>query len=151
MSGGFNLAQANLNFDVQLGDGIRMLLENYMAARHHNEFWVKGGYIQIDKLPMFGSPEWYTKYFRVKLGHMEVNYGDQHFRRSDGGNTIFNPFAENHIVDQFATEIGGEVYVFPADGFMLMAGMTGGLIRNDIFDYSTNPLVQYKKEIQLSY
>ncbi|MBK8668710.1 MAG: hypothetical protein IPN89_04280 [Saprospiraceae bacterium] len=42
-------------------------LENYMAARHHNEFWVKGGYIQIDKLPMFGSPEWYTKYFRVKL------------------------------------------------------------------------------------
>ena len=139
MSGGFNLAQANLNFDVQLGDGIRMLLENYMAARHHNEFWVKGGYIQIDKLPMFGSPEWYTKYFRVKLGHMEVNYGDQHFRRSDGGNTIFNPFAENHIVDQFATEIGGEVYVFPADGFMLMAGMTGGLIRNDIFDYSTNP------------
>lgn len=139
MSGGFNLAQANLNFDVQLGDGIRMFLENYMAARHHNEFWVKGGYIQIDKLPMFGNPEWYTKYFRVKLGHMEVNYGDQHFRRSDGGNTIFNPFAENHIVDQFATEIGGEVYVFPADGFMLMAGMTGGLIRNDIFDYSTNP------------
>jgi len=139
MSGGFNLAQANLNFDVQLGDGIRMFLENYMASRHHNEFWVKGGYIQIDKLPMFGNPEWYTKYFRVKLGHMEVNYGDQHFRRSDGGNTIFNPFAENHIVDQFATEIGGEVYVFPADGFMLMAGMTGGLIRNDIFDYSTNP------------
>jgi hypothetical protein len=70
---------------------------------------------------------------------MEVNYGDQHFRRSDGGNTIFNPFVENHIVDQFATEIGGEVYLFPADGIMLMAGMTNGLIRNDIFDYGSNP------------
>ncbi len=143
---GFNLAAANLNFDVQLGDGIRMFLENYMAARHHNEFWVKGGYIQIDKLPMFGNPEWYTKYFRTKIGHMEVNYGDQHFRRSDGGNTIFNPFVENHIMDQFATEIGAEVYVFPVDGFMLMVGMTNGLIRNNIFDYGTNPAGQVQKK-----
>ena len=85
LGNGFNLAAANLNFDVQLGDGIRMFLENYMAARHHNEFWVKGGYIQIDKLPMFGNPEWFTKYVRVKLGHMEINYGDQRFRRSDRG------------------------------------------------------------------
>lgn len=146
LGNGFNLAAANLNFDVQLGDGIRMFLENYMAARHHNEFWVKGGYIQIDKLPMFNNPEWYTKYVRTKIGHMEVNYGDQHFRRSDGGNTIFNPFVENHIMDQFATEIGAEVYVFPVDGFMLMAGMTGGLIRNNIFDYSTNPVGQVQKK-----
>ncbi len=56
MSTGFNLAAANLNFDVQLDDGIRVFLENYMASRHHNEFWVKGGYIQIDKLPMFNNP-----------------------------------------------------------------------------------------------
>jgi hypothetical protein len=146
LGNGFNLAAANLNFDVQLGDGIRMFLENYMAARHHNEFWVKGGYIQIDKLPMFGNPEWFTKYVRVKLGHMEINYGDQHFRRSDGGNTIFNPFVENHIMDQFATEIGGEVYIFPVDGLMLMAGMTNGLIRNDVYDYSTNPSTAVQKK-----
>ncbi|MCB0660163.1 MAG: hypothetical protein KDC04_04465 [Saprospiraceae bacterium] len=139
MAGGFNLAAANLNLNVQLGDGIHMLLENYMAARHHNEFWVKGGYIQIDKLPMFGNPEWFTKYFRVKMGHMEVNYGDQHFRRSDGGNTIFNPFAENYLVDEFATEIGGEVYAFPMDNLMVMLGMTNGLIRNNIRDYAANP------------
>ncbi len=139
MSGGFNLAAANLNFDIQLEDGIRIFLENYMASRHHNEFWVKGGYIQIDKLPMFGNPKWFADYVRVKIGHMEVNYGDQHYRRSDGGNTIFNPFVENNIMDQFTTEIGGEVYLFPTKGLMLMAGMTGGLIRNDIFDYSTNP------------
>ena len=140
MSNGFNLAAANLNFDVQLGDGIRMFLENYMAARHHNEFWVKGGYIQIDKLPMFGNPDWFTKYARVKLGHMEINYGDNHFRRSDGGNTIFNAFAENTIVDQFATEIGGELYVFPAEGLMVMVGLSNGLIRNNIRDYKNNPV-----------
>lgn len=140
MGSGFNLAAANLNFDVQLGDGIRVFLENYMAARHHNEFWVKGGYIQIDKLPMFGNPEWFTKYVRAKLGHMEINYGDNHFRRSDGGNTIFNAFAENTIVDQFATEIGGELYVYPMEGLMFMVGLTNGLIRNNIRNYKDNPL-----------
>ena len=57
---GFNLAMANLNFDFQIEDGIRVCLENYMSARHHNEFWVKGGYIQMDKLPMFGNPKWFS-------------------------------------------------------------------------------------------
>ncbi|MEZ4894742.1 MAG: hypothetical protein R2778_17230 [Saprospiraceae bacterium] len=50
---GFNLAMANLNLDFQVADGIGFCLENYMSSRHHSEFWVKGGYIQIDKLPMF--------------------------------------------------------------------------------------------------
>lgn len=138
---GFNLAMANLNFDVQIGDGIRVCLENYMSARHHNEFWVKGGYIQIDKLPMFNNPDWYTKYFRVRIGHMEVNYGDTHFRRSDGGNAIFNPFADNNIMDEFATEIGGEIYVYPVDGFMAMVGLTNGLIRNNVRDYDRLPVI----------
>jgi hypothetical protein len=129
---GFNLAMANLNFDIQIGDGIRVFLENYMSARHHNEFWVKGGYIQIDKLPMFNNPEWFTKYLRVKIGHFQPNYGDFQFRRSDGGNTIFNPFAENLILDAFTTEIGGEIYVFPTKDVMLMGGMTSGFINGNI-------------------
>jgi hypothetical protein len=129
---GFNLAMANLNIDVQIGDGIRVCLENYMSARHHNEFWVKGGYIMIDKLPMFGSPDWYTKYFRVKIGHFQPNFGDMQFRRSDGGNSMFNPFTENLILDAFSTEIGGELYVFPVDGFMGMVGMSSGYINGSI-------------------
>ncbi|MBL7803289.1 MAG: hypothetical protein JNL02_06105 [Saprospiraceae bacterium] len=136
---GFNLAQANLNFDVQLGDGIRVSLENYMSARHHNEFWVKGGYIQIDKLPMFGNPEWYTKYVRVKVGHFQQNFGDMQFRRSDGGNGMYNPFVENFILDAFTTDIGGEAYVFPFDGFMGMIGVSSGLIKGNIDTYSETP------------
>ncbi|MBK8634725.1 MAG: hypothetical protein IPN72_14625 [Saprospiraceae bacterium] len=141
LGNGFNLAAANLNFDVQLEDGVRIYLENYMASRHHNEFWVKGGYIQIDKLPMFNNPKWFTDYFRVKIGHMEVNYGDTHFRRSDGGNALFNGFVENNIIDQFATEIGGEVYAFPTKETMVMLGITNGLIKNNILDYSAAPIV----------
>lgn len=129
---GFNLAMANLNLDIQIGDGIRVFLENYMSSRHHPEFWVKGGYIQIDKLPMFNNPEWFTKYVRVKIGHFQPNYGDFQHRRSDGGNTIFNPFGENLLLDAFTTEIGGELYVFPTENLMLMGGMTSGFINGNI-------------------
>ncbi|MDP4852562.1 MAG: hypothetical protein NWR22_05195, partial [Saprospiraceae bacterium] len=115
---GFNLATANLNFDIQIEDGIRISLENYMSSRHHNEFWVKGGYIQIDKLPMFNSPDWFTNNFRVKIGHFMPNYGDQQFRRTDNGNAMFNPFVGNYIMDAFTTEIGTELYAFPMDNVM---------------------------------
>lgn len=135
---GFNLAMANLNFDFQIADGIRVSLENYMSARHHNEFWVKGGYIQIDKLPMFNNPEWFTNNFRVKIGHFTPNFGDQHFRRSDGGNAIFNPFVENFIMDAFTTEIGGEIYYFPTSDLMVMGGMTSGFINGNIEQYGAN-------------
>jgi len=137
---GFNLAMANLNLDMQIGDGIRVALENYMSSRHHSEFWVKGGYIQFDKLPMFGSPKWFTDYMRVKIGHFQPNFGDMQFRRTDGGNTMFNPFVENYIFDAFTTEIGGEVYVFPVDGFMGMVGLTSGFINGNIDNYPTVPV-----------
>ena len=136
LGAGFNLATANLNFDIQIEDGIRICLENYMSARHHNEFWVKGGYIQIDKLPMFNSTAWFTDNFRVKIGHFMPNYGDQQFRRTDNGNAMFNPFVGNYILDAFTTEIATEIYAFPMDNVMLMAGMTGGLISGDVKDYT---------------
>lgn len=133
---GFNLAMANLNLDFQIADGIRVALENYMSSRHHSEFWVKGGYIQIDKLPMFGNPQWYTDYVRVKIGHFQPNFGDMQFRRTDGGNAMFNPFVENYILDAFSTEIGGEVYIFPVDGLMGMVGMTSGFINGNVENYA---------------
>ncbi|KAA3635355.1 MAG: hypothetical protein DWQ02_10000, partial [Bacteroidetes bacterium] len=92
----------------------------------------KGGYIQIDKLPMFDNTDWFDKNIRVKIGHYQPNYGDQQFRRSDNGNAIYNPFVGNYIMDAFTTEIGGEVYVFPVDGIMVMAGATAGLIKGDV-------------------
>lgn len=133
---GFNLATANLNFDIQLADGIRVSLENYMSSRHHNEFWVKGGYIQIDKLSGLGwnNTGWFDDNLSVKIGHMEVNYGDQHFRRSDNGNTAYNPFIGNYIMDAFTTEIGGEVYYYNPSGFFGMVGLTSGLISGNVLD-----------------
>ena len=88
---GFSTAMANLNLDVQLADGIRLSVESYMSTRHHNEFWVKGGYLQIDKLPMFGNPQWFAKHIRLKIGEFVPNYGDMQFRRGDAGNCMYNP------------------------------------------------------------
>ncbi|MBK9270643.1 MAG: hypothetical protein IPM48_03515 [Saprospiraceae bacterium] len=136
---GFNTAMANLYIDAQLADGIRVSVESYMSSRHHNEFWVKGGYIQLDKLPMFGNPEWFSKYLRLKLGHFQPNFGDMQFRRTDGGNSMFNPFVENYILDAFTTEIGGELYAFPMKGLMLMAGMTGGTLHGNIDNSQAKP------------
>lgn len=138
LGSGFNLATANLNLDIQLDDGIRVSLENYMSSRHHSEFWVKGGYIQIDKLPMLGNPQWFTDLVRVKIGHMQINYGDQQFRRTDNGNAMYNPFVGNYIMDAFATEIGGEVYLFPTKNLTATVGLTAGLIKGDVKDYTPN-------------
>lgn len=139
LSSGFNTAQANLNMDVQLADGIRLNLVTYLSARHHNEAWVKGGYIQFDKLPFKG--QFWDKLMdvvTVKIGHMEINYGDAHFRRSDGGQTIYNPFMENYIIDAFTTEIGGEVYA-QYKGLFGMIGLSNGEIKGDVKEVAPLP------------
>jgi len=129
---GFNTANANLYMDVQLADGIRLNLTSYLSSRHHNETWVKGGYIQFDKLPFQGKIwEDIMKVTTIKIGHMEINYGDQHFRRSDGGHTLYNPFIENYILDGFTTEIGGEVLV-RKNGLFGMLGVSNGMIKGNI-------------------
>lgn len=133
MGGGFPLAQANFNIDVQLYDGINLNLVSYMSSHHHNEFWVKGGYLQIDKVGFLKS-EFFDNLWKnltLKVGHMEVNYGDAHFRRSDGGHTLWNPWIENNIMDAFTTEIGAELY-WKKDGVLLMAGFTDGEIQGNI-------------------
>lgn len=129
---GFMTAQANLNLDVQLADGIRLNVVTYLSSRHHNEAWVKGGYIQFDKLPFKGK-FWndLMELATIKVGHMEVNYGDQHFRRSDAGHTLQNPFMEGYIADAFATEIGGEVYL-QKNGLFGMLGVTNGMIKGNV-------------------
>ena len=138
---GFMTAQADLFTDVQLADGIRLNVTTYLSARHHNEAWVKGGYIQFDKLPFKGQ-FWdnLMKLATIKVGHMEINYGDEHFRRPDGGHTLQSPFMEGNIMDAFATEIGGEVYL-QKNGLFGMLGVTNGMIKGNI-DSTLNTLIK---------
>lgn len=142
---GFNTANANLYLDAQLADGIRLNLTTYLSARHHNETWVKGGYIQFDKLPFKGQFwEELMKIATIKVGHMEINYGDQHFRRSDGGHTLYNPFVENYILDAFTTEIGGEVYL-RKNALFGMIGVSNGMMKGNVDEIITASGDEIKK------
>ncbi len=132
VTAGFQTAQANLYMDVQLADGIRLNITTYLSTKHHNESWVKGGYIQFDKLPFKG--EFWSNVMKVttiKIGHFELDYGDEHFRRSDGGQSLYNPFMEGNIMDEFATEIGGQVMV-RKNGWFAIAGLSSGMIKGNV-------------------
>ena len=129
---GFNNSTANLNLHAQLAPGIRVALTSYLSSRHHNETWVKEGYVQIDQSPIDFVPlKALMEIVTVRVGHMEINYGDAHFRRSDNGNAVYNPFVGNYIMDAFTTEVGGEVYL-KAAGVVAMGAVTGGEIRGTV-------------------
>ena len=129
----FNLATANLDIDVVLYDGVRMHLRTYLSSRHHTEPYVKGGYFQIDKLEFVGEGfmEDFMKYATIKIGHMENNYGDAHFRRTDNAQAIYNPFVGNLIMDSFTTEVGAELY-YQRNGFIGMVGLTNGKLNQSV-------------------
>jgi hypothetical protein len=130
---GTNLATANLNIDVALADGLRLNLMLYLSSRNHPETWVKGGFLQVDKLTFLnvGNTDWFDKYLTLRVGHMQINYGDAQFRRSDNGNAMYNAFVGNYIMDAFTTEVGGELF-FQSNGFLALAAVTGGEIQGGV-------------------
>ncbi|MGN6339583.1 MAG: hypothetical protein ACTHML_01350 [Ginsengibacter sp.] len=138
LKNGFNLAMANLTIDAQLSDGIRLNLTTYLSSRHHEEAWVKGGYIQFDKLLFLKSDlvNSLMENITIKVGDFDVDYGDAHYRRTDGGNTFYNPFVENYIMPAFATEIGGEILYQSKGGFLLSGGITNGQLNPTVVDPS---------------
>jgi hypothetical protein len=129
---GFNTSMANFYINAQLYKGVRVQTTVFLSSRHHNEAWVKDGYVLIDESPIDIKPlNALFKYMTIRAGHMEVNYGDAHFRRTDNGNAIYNPFVGNYILDSFTTEMGGEVYL-RSKGVIAMAAIMGGEIKGDI-------------------
>lgn len=139
----FNLPTANLTIDAQLADGLRVNLDLYLASNHHHETWVKGGYLQIDKLDFIseGLLSDFMNNATIKVGQMENNYGDAHFRRSDNANAFNNPFIGNYILDAFVTEVGAELY-YVHNNFLFMGGFSNGKLNQDVtHPDSTTPAI----------
>lgn len=136
----FNLPTANLNLDVQLADGVRMSMVTYLSSRHHPEAWVKGGYIQVDKLDFIkdGFLDKVMNIITIKAGLDEINYGDAHFRRSDNARTIYNPFVGNYLMDAFTTEAFGEIYA-QKNGVLAMIGVSNGNLNQTVAIGSKEP------------
>ena len=123
----FNLPAADMTLGAQLFDGVRVNLDIYLASRHHNETYARGGYLQIDKLDFIKKDflAGIMKYATIKIGQMENNFGDAHFRSSDNGSTLRNAFVGNNIMNAFTTEMGMEVY-YNRSGWVSMLGVTNG-------------------------
>ncbi|WP_421877867.1 hypothetical protein [Marinoscillum sp.] len=127
LANNFNLPTANLNFDVQLADGLRLHMRTYLSSRHHTEAYVKGGYLQIDKLD-FIKPGFLSGFMNVatlRFGMDQINYGDVQFRRSDNAMAIYNPFVGNYIMDNFTTEPFAELTI-QNNGLIAVLGATNG-------------------------
>jgi hypothetical protein len=133
-----NLPTANLDVNAYLATGVKMHLRTYLSARHHNEAWVKGGYIQIDNLDFISSGFLgnVMKYARLKFGMDDLNYGDAHFRRSDNAYALNNPFMENNIMDSFTTQPFAEFYGY-YNGFMGMFGISNGQLNQSVVSTPT--------------
>jgi len=118
-----------------------MHLRTYLSSRHHAEAWVKGGYMQVDRLDFIqeGFLSNIMDRVTIKVGHMQVNYGDTHFRRTDNAMAMHNPFVGNYIMDSFTTEVAGEVY-YQHNGLLAMVGLTNGKLNQSTV--KTDPMTK---------
>ncbi len=131
---GVNLPEANLNIGAILAPGIQVHLTVYLSSKHHLDTWVKGGYLLVDELPFIKGMNKIMKNITIKVGTMEINYGDAHFLRSDNGNIIRNPFIGNYIMDAFTTAPAAEL-MFRKNGFILMGGVSTGSLKPSLVNY----------------
>lgn len=129
----FNLPTANLNINAQLAEGVRVNLTSYLSSRHHNETWVKGGYMQIDKLDFIREDflKGLMNILTIRAGMDEINYGDAHFRRSDNARALYNPFVGNYIMDAFSTEVFSEL-TLQKSGFLFVSGISNGKLNQSV-------------------
>ena len=149
-----NLPTANLVVKALLAEGIEVNLETYLSSRHHVEAWVKGGYLLIDRLPFIKSKftDRLMDFMTFKAGVMEINYGDAHFRRSDNGNVINNPFVGNYILDAFTTAPAFEA-LFRSNGILVMGAISTGTLRPTLVGYSagTQTYTPYNAHEELAF
>jgi hypothetical protein len=133
---GLNLPTANFTINGDLAPGMRVTLTTYLSSRHHNESWVKGGYLLIDQMPFLNCSmvDKIMKYTTVKVGVWEPNYGDSHFRRSDNGKVTQNAFVGNYIMDSYTTAPMMEV-LYRKNGLIGLLGTTSGTINQNLVGY----------------
>ncbi len=147
----FNLPTANLNINADLAPGIQTHINFYMSSRHHNDTWVEGGYLTIDRMPFLPATDNIMKYLTIKAGVMMPNYGDAHFYRSNNADVMANPFVGNWIMDAYTNNPGLEV-MFRNKGFLALVGTNNGRMNygsgNDLGkDLVFNWKVGYDKNI----
>lgn len=133
LQAGLSLPTANFDITAKVLSGFNVRLETMFSSHHHNETYVKGGYATIDNLdfidPGFGSS--FMKNATLKVGVDDINFGDDHYRRSDNADVMRNPFIHNMGVEAYMQAPHLEVlYRLPPNTFALL-GITNGQVNPD--------------------
>lgn len=131
---GLSLPQANFDINAKVMSGFNVKLETMLSSHHHNETYVKGGYATIDNLdfiaPGFASD--FMKNTTIKVGVDDINFGDDHFRRSDNADVMRNPFVHNTGVESYMQAPHLEIYYrMPTINSLVMFGVTNGQVNPD--------------------
>ena len=131
---GLSLPQANFDINAKVMSGFNVKLETMLSSHHHNETYVKGGYATIDNLD-FIAPGFASDLMRnmtIKVGVDDINFGDDHYRRSDNADVMRNPFVHNMGVESYMQAPHIEVYYrIPAISSLIMVGITNGQVNPD--------------------
>ncbi len=120
-----NMPTANFKIVTDLAPGIQLYMNTYLSSRHHNEAWVEGGYLTMDKLPFLPASDGIMEYLTVRAGVMMPNYGDGHFFRSTNAAVKNNPFVGNWIMDAYTTNPGLDI-TFRNNGIIAVVGANNG-------------------------
>ena len=130
---GLSLPTANFDINAKVMSGFNVKLETMLSSHHHNETYVKGGYATIDNLdfivPGFASS--FMQNATIRVGVDDINFGDDHFRRTDNADVMRNPFIHNMAVEAYMQAPHLEIfYRLPANTFALI-GITNGQVNPD--------------------
>ncbi len=120
-----NMPTANFKIVTDLAPGIQLYMNTYLSSRHHNEAWVEGGYLTMDKLPFLPVTDDIMEYLTIRAGVMMPNYGDGHFFRSTNAAVKNNPFVGNWIMDAYTTNPGLDI-TFRNNGIIAVVGANNG-------------------------
>lgn len=149
---GFNLPTANFSIKANLAKGVKVYLNTYLSSRHHNESWVEGGYVQFDALPFFKSDlaDKIMQDLQIKVGMMEINYGDAHFRRTNNGAALKNRFVGNYIMEGYTVSPAMEIGWY-RKGIIALLGVSNGSLNPTLGQYQApnTPAKSYRENNQL--
>jgi hypothetical protein len=126
---GFQSATGNMFFEATIVKGLDVYFELYLSSKHHEGYVMdREGYMLVSELPEKYDPFGLNNLFRyvdVKAGHFEVDFGNQHWVRSDNGQVLSNPLVGNYIVDVNTVEPGLELIGHPGPFRWVLGASTG--------------------------
>ena len=132
---GFQSAAGNISFDGEMAPGLDLHFEVYLSSRHHEgQVTPREGYLMVTAPPAglnFRPVQRLFDFISVKAGHFEIDFGNQHLRRSDNAQVQQNPLVGNYVVDPNVVYVGAEVFSKPQRLNWLL-GLTNGQTTGDL-------------------